>query len=389
MTNPEKPSSIHSKKIGRFTRRRLMKALSTTGLASASIGALSVDDVRGAASDEVPIALDTEGNSTEYVDADWYDRLVRARKVRNAVDENWLSETASEGTREVRQAVIGVWLDAGSGTSEPHVIVSLDRDAAGLAEARGAIPERRNGVPIRLEETDREEELACSPQSKSDTSSMPGGLAVNFSGSDGSTQGTLTSRVIDDWGFHGDALMTAAHVPEQAEGECGSSLLGMTARHNGDKIGEVNYVDHEHDIAVIYESGGTTPLNEVWNPEDHSERYTITGTMTMDAIDTWIDNDRLVWKYGVGECYSQGTIAARGKKEAAVYNEDCTSDWYDTVRWGSYDSIGPGDSGSITFGKNHDGGGFLASNINSWRWWDYSAGPAGYAIRSDHGYYWG
>lgn len=54
-------------------------------------------------------------------------------------------------------------------------------------------------------------------------------------------------------------------------------------------------------------------------------------------------------------------------------------------------SDGQGLCGSVhrrRFGDGVDPDGNLAANINSWRWADYSAGPAGYAIDSNHGYYW-
>lgn len=390
MPDENKPSSIHSKKVGRFTRRRLLKTLSAAGFTSATIGALSVEDVKAAASDQVPIALDVDGESIEYVDADWYDRVVRARKVQDALEKEWLPEEPTSTRDLVRDAVFGVWLNAGSGNSDPHIVLSLDKNAKALGEARGAVPERKQGIPVRIEETERDMELtACDPNSKSDTSSMPGGLAVNFSGDAGNTTGTLTPRVWDEEYTYDYSWITAAHVPENAVSEgCGSDLEGMTARHNGNKIGEVAEVNHRHDIAVI-EQDGSGPLNEVWNPEDFSETYTIKSTMTEDAVDTWMGNDRAVQKYGVGRCYGQGPIDAHGKRENPIVNERCVGYWYDCVRWGTFDSIGPGDSGSIAFGADPNGGGYLASNINSWRWWDYSGGPAGYAIRADQGFWWG
>lgn len=393
MSDDERPSSIHSKKLDRFTRRRLLQTLSTAGISSAALGLLDVETVRGAASDQVPISLDTEGNTTTYVPADWYDRLVTARRVKDEIGDQFLPDQASDrakgAVQQVRDAVVGVWLDAGTGNAEPHIVVSVDESAPGRGDAAGTVPETKRGIDVEVEYTEREEELTdCSPNQKSDTSDMPGGLSVTFSTSNGSAQGTLTSRVWDRDGYQ-TKLMTAAHVPENAtDGQCGSDLEGMDAYHNGDKIGEVDFVNHENDIAVI-EPSNTTPLDEVWNPEDFSETYDVRDTMSKDGVDTFMSQDNEVKKYGVGRCYGEGKITARGKKERAYYNESCTKYWRDCIRWGTFNSIGAGDSGSIAFGENPDGSGYLATNINSWRWWDYSAGPAGYAIDDAHDYYWG
>ncbi|MEZ3116111.1 hypothetical protein RYH80_09315 [Halobaculum sp. MBLA0147] len=394
MTDEDKPSSIHSRKLGRFTRRRLLRVLSAAGISSAAAGALSVDHVRGAASDQVPVAYDVEGNSEGYVPADWYDRLAKARDVRDRLDGEFLPEPASDraetATERVRDAVTGVWLDAGTGNSEPHVIVSLDEESESLGDARGAVPERMRGIDIEVEVAEREEELTdCTPKQKGDTSQMPGGLSVDFSSEESSARGTLTSRMYDenDYVYR---LATAAHVPEAATNgnDCGTQLEGMEARHNGTKIGEVHFVDHENDIAVI-EATNTTPLDEVWDPRDFSDKYTVKSTMSKDCVDTFMKDDKKVKKYGVGRCFGTGKITARGKKERAYVNESCTTYWRDCVRWGTFNSIGPGDSGSIAFGPDPGGSDYLASNINSWRWFDYSAGPAGYAIDNTHGYYWG
>lgn len=393
MTDKMKPSSIHSKKLHRFTRRRILKTLSAAGVSSAALGLLDVDTVRGAASDQIPISMDTEGNSTTYVEADWYDRLVKAREVFKTIENGFLPEQANPrakmATKRIRDAVTGVWLDAGTGNSDPHIIVSVVEDAPGRGDAPGAIPEKMRGIPVEIEYTEREEETACSASSKSDTSEMPGGLQVDFYGpNDGYANGTLTSRVWNRDNYD-TLLMTAAHVPENAvEDECGIELQGMDAYHNGTKIGEVDHVRHDHDVATIYPTD-TTALDKVWNPGNHSQKFHVKDTMSADGIDTFVSNNEKIKKCGRTTCLTEGTVSARGKKERAYVNEECTEYWYDCVRWGGFTSIDAGDSGSLAFGADPNGDGYLATNINSWRWFDYSSGPAGYAIDNNHNYYWG
>jgi hypothetical protein len=183
--------------------------------------------------------------------------------------------------------------------------------------------------------------------------------------------------------------MTNAHVPHNAYDECGYDLQGKPAYHNGDYIGEIVHVSHLNDFVIIFDSNNTSrPIPEVWNPDDHSEKFEIIGTLNPDGVDHWINNDRRAFKYGIGSCYSTGVVNARGKKEDLQYNDDCAAQYYDCVRWGSYDDMAAGDSGSLAFGANPNGSGYYGININTSRWFNYSFGAAGYAIRQEHDYRW-
>lgn len=56
-----KPSNIHSKKEHKLTRRRIMKMLTAAGVAPAAASRITVDDVKAADSDQIPISLDVGG----------------------------------------------------------------------------------------------------------------------------------------------------------------------------------------------------------------------------------------------------------------------------------------------------------------------------------------
>lgn len=382
MVRFDEPSSINQVKDHRLTKRRLVKILSSAGFGAASVSALTVDDVKAADSDQVTIALTCDGERTKRVSSDWYDAVVRARRVKETVENNWLS--SGNGERDTHNDVFGVWLDAGTGANAPHVIVTIDEDSSTKAETRGSVPERRNDVRIAVEEAPREYESMCDPKCKSDTSEMPGGLEVCFDHG----CGTLGPQAYD-YNDNSWVLTTAAHIPADG-GYCGEDIINEVVKHCGESIGLVKDVDHKHDMCIIMPYFNTDTLPEVWNPSDHSERWgTITDSLSADGVDYWMSNDRKVWKYGKRSCKTQGEVKARGTKENPLVNDPCTpGTWNDCVQWGHATDNQPGDSGSIAFGADPDSDDFYAICQNSWSWVNYATGPAGYAWKNHHGYEW-
>lgn len=402
-----KPSDIHTKRIRGMSRRRLLKTLTAFGFSSATAAALTPNDVQAADSDQVPISIDHSEESTVMVDADWYDRLQATRDTFGAMKRDWLppqgrrnsnKSQKAHGPKDKHDDVIGLYISAGKGNDNPHIIVSIDQDSNTKDETRGNIPERRGGSRIKIEERDREKELAvdhtnCDDKEVSNPDRIPGGVRIRFAGRDG--HGTLTPRVVDGDFDHNYSLATAAHVLSRDENECGDDLIGTSAYHHGNYIGSVVAVDHDLDMAIIHNSSSTNqPIPEVWHPVDHSQRWEpIEETLTKDGVDFWINNDRQLFKYGVSSCYTTGKVHSRGNTEQPAVNNQCSDFWYDSVRWGEFGSIERGDSGSITFGAHPDRDTFLACNINSWRDFsavdgEYSAGPAGYAWQDAHSYWW-
>lgn len=379
----------------------MLKALSAAGFSSIAAHRLTVEDVRAAVSDQVPISLDTEGENTVMVDADWYDRLVHARDVFENVERRWTGRSE----RDPNNDVLGFWLSAGKGNDNPHIILSIDRDSESKVEARGRIPEERGGIRIEVEEAPREEELMCEDKIHPYASNyMPGGLRVTFHGPRESASGSLCPRTLE--GASSDvnynySLSTNAHVVADAHGMCGSDLIGATAYHGSTPIGQVVAINHDHDMAIIHHSDDNwaTPENKVWLPDDHSARMKVSYTAGRDRVDYFINQETLVKKYGIGSCRTAGQIHAKGKKESTreytflTGDAACNDYWYDCVRWGTINTMEPGDSGSLLFGLDPDADSFDDGTrygicCNSWRWYDYSAGPAGYAWRDKHGYWW-
>lgn len=72
-------------------RRRFAKTLLRVGFGASTIAGLTIEDVKGAASDQVPIVIGYEPNKdgtdlhpvTKYVPADWYNDNLHAKKSTN------------------------------------------------------------------------------------------------------------------------------------------------------------------------------------------------------------------------------------------------------------------------------------------------------------------
>jgi hypothetical protein len=382
MPRVNKPSDVQKVKTHKLTKRRLMKILSAAGLCSASIKFVSTDDVKASDSDQVTISIDNSGERKKQVSADWYDQLVRARRVKNKMQNTWLDPNGND--KDKYDDVFGVWLDAGTGSNNPHVILTVDKNSDTKGETRGEIPEREEEVRIAVEEAAQDYEPACDDKCKNSTDAMPGGLEICINNG----CGTLGPKMID-YDTNNYKLSTAAHVAS-TDNKCGSDLIGDPVYHCGDYyIGDVEYIDHDHDICVIDTKSSTEPLPEIWNPEDHSDRYgEIKNSLSAGGVDYWMENDRKLWKYGVSSCYSWGRVSARGKREKAGDYSPCAGAWEDCVRWGSINDLDAGDSGSVAFGADPDSNDFFACSQNSWRWWNYTAGPAAYAILDHHDYEW-
>lgn len=374
MPRIEKPSDVNKIKSTKLTKRRLLKALSTAGAGTATLQAMTVDDVKAADSDQVTITMTCGRDIKQRVPADWYDFLIRARKVKRRLTDNWLSTNSHSGNKDGDNDVFGVWLDAGKGGSNPHVVVTIDENSNTKGETKGKIPERKNDVAVEVETAEREYETACDPECK-DVGDIPGGLEVSVE--DVSGKGTLGPQAFD-YSQNRFVGTTAAHVasvdntyPE--ENECGNELIGRNVYHCNRKIGEVDYIDHKHDVCLI--AGDYVDwIPEIWNPANHSSRYPITDTATKDGVDFWINKDKQIQKLGRITCYTGGEIHARGTREDASTFSACADDWYDCVRWGNADDIGAGDSGSVAFGYHTESDNFYAVCQNSWRWYDYSTG---------------
>jgi hypothetical protein len=345
--------------------------------------------VKAAASDQVPISLDVEGKSKVNVPADWYDQLSRTRDVYQNMKSEWRN----------RKGVVGISYTAGSETQPPRIILELDSESEAKEKRRGEAPERRNEVPVDVAERTSTELTGCSNYDDSGTApNVPGGVRMTVTKDDPKdyetntyeSNGSLTPFMYDeDFDYHG-YWMTAEH------NVC--NLYVNSVSSDGSYIGEVVLTNADDDFAIIKPASGVDALDEVVEVSDvdNGRRHEIKGTLSRDGVDYWANNDRYLFKYGYGSCYSRTKVKAIGTSDEA--QGDCKSYSYDhAVRFGDAESVQAGDSGTITFGKDPNSSEYLACNMINGKskftsspiGKSYAFGTGGYYLRNQYGYWWG
>ena len=104
------PSDVHRSKDTKLTRRRILRTLTAAGVTPVAASRITVDDVKAADDDQVPISLDVKGEIKKNVPADWYDKLIHTRDIRSKLSRN----------HDHRESVLGVGYSPGKrGGGEP------------------------------------------------------------------------------------------------------------------------------------------------------------------------------------------------------------------------------------------------------------------------------
>ena len=379
----EKPSDIHGKKLNKMTRRRMLKLLSGAGMSAATLRSLSVDDVAAADSDQMTIPLDVEGKSKVRVSSDWYDRMVHARGVHRKVRDKWMNH----------DDVVGVWIHAGDkGGENPNITVEIDQESESKDETKGEIPGRKDGVKVNVAEQKHSELVACDDYDDSNPGYwVPGGLEASAivvrNDQVVENKGTLTPHTVDNDFTYGGCWMTAYHVV--------CRRLYDRIACNGAYIGDVVYVDRNKDIAIIRPVDNHEPLDQVTEASNQDGRqHEIQGTLGRDGVEYWDNNNRWLFKYGYGSCYSNGKVKGIGTTEATGGHPCLPPQLDNQIQWGDYGDTVDGDSGGITFGADPNSDEYIACNmINGHNYgWDpisYSWGTAGYHLKDTIEVWWG
>lgn len=406
--NPDngKPSDIHKKNTSKLTKRRLMKLMAASGFSGPALANISVDDVKAADSDQVPVSMDYDGNWKKMVPADWMDRMKRAEDAREKIKSNWRNN----------KDVFSVWLNSGEfGGENPHIEVGIDYNSNSKDETRGKIPEEKDGVPVEVfEEGKNERADNCKQCNNYDNVSVdphiPGGVQIHIQADGELSCGTLAPMVVDADNQYSGSWVTAAHVICGSGGTADSKYL----KHEGTPIGEiVDVIEFDHDFAVIepFDSGDTgntsgqdfTALDEVAesNDIDNGSRYEINSTLTKSGTQTAAADNLSLFKYGMGGCYNSATINADGDtfKQSTLGDPVCASgdeELTHQLRFGNDGYLSGGDSGTITFVKAPNNPGYYAASLGNGHSTiagdqigkAYSFGTAGWAIQEFHNYRW-
>lgn len=399
----EKPSDIHSKKEHKLTRRRIMKYLTAAGMTPVAASRITVDDVKAADSDQVPISLDVEGEIKKNVPADWYDQLIKTRDVRDRVGNN----------HGHRKSVISVGYSGGEGTENPHLVITFNKNSDQKEKDKSETPEERDGIEIKKQEVEPPEPHNCPDSTRYDLicddydcrplpvgDNIPGGTLADITYV-GHGWGGITSRTMDNNATYHNSWMITAHQANCAANR--ENVYHQPAKDGGEgyKIGELAEVHPQYAVAIIEATRGVDDdilpspyVHESSNIHSGDVYGPIENTMSQDGVDIWRREERLVFRYGPRSCYADGKIQTIDKN----YSVDdslgwCASEIKEVIKMKNMESDS-GDSGSLEWGYyspddvylgismhiTSESGGLLSGPT--------SVGTAGYRINNDLGYYW-
>lgn len=363
--------------------------LSGAGFGTVTATQLTIDDVRAADSDQVPIKLDTEGRYTKMVPSDWYDRLTKARQARNRLNERFKN----------KKGVVAVGLSAGRiGGENPFAIVHLDKESDQKEERRGEIPERSNGVEVKIGEL-KNGKANCESGELNSDDQVPGGPLIQSETEDGDEGGylTVTSRAMTG-SLHGydRGWLTAAHGLPRCSNIIPSDVYHPNSGIGGERIGTIEYVDFRHDFVYIEQDGNSEPLSDIAKPDNPDKIVAhIKGTMSEDGVSHWESEEYDIRLRGNGSCYATGKIHSHGNNpqtQYAVDGFDCTDRIYDQIFWGQGSDVDEGDSGGLTYTPDPYGDDDFAVCLHTGKWqlslFGDAMGTAGYAIRDHHNMWW-
>lgn len=370
-------------------RRRFTKTLLSFGFGSMAARHLTVDDVRAAASDEVPIVVGietpdddptTEIPHKKYVPADWYNDYLHATDVFKKYRESLLQIPN----------VKGVWFQPGEyGGHNSQLKVEIDKDNA--EKARGEVPESINEVPIAVHEVGETRLADCSDVSSGPNyndedqfSSVPGGVVCRT----GDVYGTLSGRVysVD----HGrEFFMVSNHLyGGQGEDHKGEPLYHPDVTDD-DVIGEVFHQYCYDDYALI----SPKSHNPVRSYEDAQPSEDIRGWFTRSGLSDLKAAGESIEKYGVRTGRTSGQIEST---DGATSSYGCKPK-DGQLQWGTNDDFCDGDSGSLAYHAPPDGSGGYESDriwicgMNNARTADWSSccanyvwGPAAWKLNVEH-----
>lgn len=389
MTGENSPdtASIHSKRLSGMTRRQLMKVLSASGFSGFAVSHLTVEDVKAAASDQVPIVYaiapdpdeepSEEGASmterVKNVPADWYDDLQHALNVH---------EKAQLGNRP---GVVATGVSPGDyGGQNAHIDVSISQKALQqtdegpdhIDDVRGALPETIEGVPVETANTGLPELNACTDGDCNDTDFgdyVPPG--VECSGDD-SGYLTLGPRMLDGGGAK--YFSTNHH----AFNDDGKNPYGEKIYHpaHDDPLGEVTQWDCDQDFVMAGANSDHTIQTWTGDVECIGDRF-MQGQFTKGGLSDRKAAGKKLHKIGQRTCHTSGLIQNVDGYIGNI-NDGC-SDRYKQVFWGDEEHAKAGDSGSPTYAPDPESNDYyLISSLHAGKIPAYldPSGQGGYAF---------
>lgn len=391
-----KRKNIFNTKEHKLTRRRVMNLATGAGFSTLTAAQMTVDDVKAAASDEVTVPIDTEGEYKIRVSEDWHERVRDAREANKRMKQRF-----SE-----RNGVVSVGYSPGDmGGENPSVRVGIDPDHDEADERRGELPERENRTPVRPID-EKPGEAHCNPE-YTDRDNLPGGLPSLIEDNDIDSEnvfGTMTSRLINGSRWQrGFGWATAAHtlpdpkcVPDDFDG-----LPILTHQTQSDpeikEIGRVWFFDQERDIVAVEATGNAEPVSSVARPDQPdstSSWHDISGTLSQDGAERVAADDNLgLVLRGKTSCQSSGNITALDASQRVcgdIYHCHFCGESISRQTKGDYPAD-EGDSGSLVYTDpipQADNKRFASHLHSGSSTFGDSYGPSGFGLREDRNFWW-
>lgn len=268
------------------------------------------------------------------VPADWYNDLQRTKEVRDRIklrNRPGVVETATHpGMFGGRNSYIFV------GVSKKQA----QKDGKSVADAKANIPERVDGVKVKVKEVGNPTTAAsCSGYTTSadQGSIVPRGVQVETAyDSFGTLAGIIYSE--DDFG-HRPHFITCQHL---WYGDGGDDEYLYHPYESDGAIGKNEWVDCKYDYAISGPVNGHTPSQGIIGTD-----INITGYYTQVGVEGLAANGEYASKVGNTTCFTEGQIRSADGYMGYV-NGGCGNKG-SQVKWGCCGDVKPGDSGSLAY----------------------------------------
>ncbi|WP_254547242.1 hypothetical protein [Halomarina pelagica] len=339
MMKPKYPETqgIHRKRCKVMSRRRLMRTLSGLGFSGITASYLTTDDVKAAASDEVPIVVGFHGDDphakrtpfVKYIPADWYNDFRHATDVKDRVGHRF-----SQKNGVVSVGVIPG--DAGGENSRISVRIVEDKYHRTASE----LPDHVDGVEVVPRKSGVPRPTSCSLDDLRNWTNtyIYGGFLVKGDSSERG-YGTVSCTGYKNGNSY---IITSQHIFN------GSDNVGKKLRKaDGTLIGEVRYDRCKEDFAATDITNGFGYARAIWD----SGYNGIRGNFSYDGLGDLRRNGARPQKVGQRTCRT--TTAGITAIASTVYTSffGCLPKPYSVwlVDNSSSNDYKPGDSGSMSY----------------------------------------
>lgn len=339
--NTPKVGAIHKPHMQKLGRRGLMKKLLGMGFTVSSAAAITIEDIKAASSDEVPIVVgyrrkdlsDLTSERVPYkknVPKDWYNQVQKSRRKKNEIADDVRS----------REGVLGVGLTSIDKSSRPGILVIVDKNKPEVG--RRNIPTNVGDIPVEITESSRGKPFASCDTSQlrgwsKNNSDLYSGYEINVNGSGDPGSGTNTCVVWDGQSSYG---LSCYHVLKDSGNNVADGV--------GNSVGTVTDERHCREDWALFS------LDDVgWEQKVKFGQYDgITGSFTKDGVADLVNSNAGCSKVGKRTCKS--SFEAEAYDVQYWVEGDCGSAPHQVYYEAQSDDFKQGDSGSLVYHESPD-----------------------------------